>query len=110
MVRKVSFLNLPRKKRTLVEAHTPPMASSPANVLPLRGLAPWDDKMTDYDHRNFKLYMALIEAMAEDASLDEMASNILGLDPKAHPEWARRVTLSHLERADWVGDFLFRDD
>jgi hypothetical protein len=108
-MRKVSYLQPHgRRKRTLVEAHTPPAALS--NILPLRGLAPWEDKLTDYDHRNFKLYMALIEAMAESASLDDMARDYLGFDPQVNPEWSRRVTLSHLERADWVSDFLFRDD
>ena len=89
-----------RQKRPLLSWHTPPKA--PANVFPLRGLAPAAGEFTDYDRRSMKLYTAILVLAEDGAGLDEIAEGVLGFEVASNPDWARRVTRSHLARAQWI--------
>jgi hypothetical protein len=95
------------KKQTLVEWHTPPERRATADVLPLRGLAPRSDSLTDYDCANMKLYTWLLIAEEDGYSVEELASDVLRFDLAVNRAWAFRVTLSHLQRARWVHDRIF---
>ncbi|ANN60816.1 DUF2285 domain-containing protein [Mesorhizobium loti] len=63
---------------------------------------PWSDRLTAYDNEHFTLYMRLLDASADDASEDEMAQIVLGIDPVREPERARMAVRSHLGRANWM--------
>ncbi|RWQ17665.1 DUF2285 domain-containing protein [Mesorhizobium sp.] len=63
---------------------------------------PWSDGLTPYDKENFTTYMRLLDACADDASEEEMAHLILGIDPAREPERARKALRSHLDRANWM--------
>ncbi len=94
-----------KKKTNLVAWHTPPMR--PATVLPLRGLCPAEDRITDYDRRNMALYTWLLVASEDGAGVEELAADVFHFDLSHDRTWALRVTLSHLERAQWVHDQMF---
>lgn len=63
---------------------------------------PWSDSLTDYDKAHFTLYLRLLDASADDASDEEMARVILGIDPADEPERAQKTLRSHLDRANWL--------
>lgn len=63
---------------------------------------PWSDSLTTYDNDHFTTYMKLLDASADDASEEEMAQIILGIDPVREPDRARRTVRSHLNRANWM--------
>ncbi len=92
-------------KRTLVEHHTPPARS--ATVLPMRGLCPDPDEVTDYDRSNMTLYTWLLIGHEDGMNLEELAAEVFHFDLSTNRAWALRVTLSHLRRAQWVHDRLY---
>ncbi|PDQ22601.1 hypothetical protein CN311_03015 [Mesorhizobium sanjuanii] len=63
---------------------------------------PWSDSLTAYDNEHFTIYMRLLDASADDASEDEMAQLVLGIDPMREPKRARMAVRSHLDRANWM--------
>ncbi|MBA1145096.1 DNA -binding domain-containing protein [Mesorhizobium neociceri] len=63
---------------------------------------PWSESLTAYDNEHFTIYMRLLDASADDASEDEMAQLVLGIDPMREPERARMAVRSHLDRANWM--------
>ncbi|MDZ5696740.1 DNA -binding domain-containing protein [Chelativorans sp. M5D2P16] len=63
---------------------------------------PWSDSLTVYDNEHFTIYMRLLDASADEASEEEMAELILGIDPVKEPERARKAVRSHLDRANWI--------
>ncbi|TIO72272.1 DUF2285 domain-containing protein [Mesorhizobium sp.] len=63
---------------------------------------PWSEGLTPYDKEHFTTYMRLLDASADDASQQEMALLILGIDPTREPERARKALRSHLDRANWM--------
>ncbi|PBB89227.1 hypothetical protein CK215_28640 [Mesorhizobium sp. WSM3864] len=63
---------------------------------------PWSDSLTAYDKVHFTIYMRFLDAAAEEASYEEMAHLILGIDPQREPERARNAARSHLDRANWM--------
>ncbi|WP_192179658.1 DNA -binding domain-containing protein [Mesorhizobium amorphae] len=63
---------------------------------------PWSDSLTAYDNEHFTIYMRLLDASADDASEDEMAQLVLGIDPVREPDRARKAVRSHLDRANWM--------
>lgn len=91
------------KKRSLVEQHMPP-ALHTSVVLPMRGLCPVENKITDFDRRNMPLYTLLLIAEEDGAGIEELASEILHFDLQTNRAWAIRVTLSWLQRARWIHD------
>ncbi|RUW45465.1 DUF2285 domain-containing protein [Mesorhizobium sp. M1A.F.Ca.ET.072.01.1.1] len=63
---------------------------------------PWSDSLTAYDKQHHTLYLRFLDAAADDASYEEMAQEILGIDPVQEPERARKAARSHLDRANWM--------
>ena len=63
---------------------------------------PWSDCLTPYDSEHFTIYMRLLDASADNASEEEMAQVILGIDPAGEPERAKMTLRSHLDRANWM--------
>jgi hypothetical protein len=70
---------------------------------------PWSDHVTDYDREHFVIYVRLLDAERDGASNDDMARTILGIDPAAEPERAKRALTSHLNRAHWMTKQGFKD-
>ncbi|MER8403540.1 hypothetical protein NKH16_02110 [Mesorhizobium sp. M1307] len=63
---------------------------------------PWSDSITVYDKDNFTIYMRILDACADNASEEEMAKLILGIDPLLEPVRARKAVRSHIDRANWM--------
>ncbi|TIW03188.1 MAG: hypothetical protein E5V77_04100, partial [Mesorhizobium sp.] len=74
----------------------------PRSNTPFADEVPWSDRITAYDKDHFTTYMRLLDASADNATEEEMAKVILGIDPAREPERARNVLRSHLDRANWV--------
>jgi hypothetical protein len=55
------------------------------------------------------LYLRLLDAAADGAAWEEAASILLGIDPVAEPERARRVHDTHLARANWMSQHGYRE-
>lgn len=70
--------------------------------------APNGDQLTDYDRRNVKLYVRLLDAEADGAEWQEAVSVLFGIDPEAEPERARRVHDTHLARAHWMTEHGYK--
>ena len=69
---------------------------------------PQEDQVTDYDRQHMKAYLRLLDAAATDATPEQMAREIFGMDTVAEPERARRVAESHLARARWFSEHGYR--
>lgn len=63
---------------------------------------PWSEEITGYDEKHFIIYLRLLDASAEGASFEEMASLVLGIDPIDEPQRAQKAVSSHLRRAHWM--------
>ncbi|PAP99499.1 DUF2285 domain-containing protein [Mesorhizobium mediterraneum] len=63
---------------------------------------PWSDSITVYDKENFTIYMRILDACADNASEEEIARLILGIDPTLEPIRARNAVRSHIDRANWM--------
>lgn len=63
---------------------------------------PWAESLTAYDDEHFTTYLKLIDACADNASEEEMAQAILGIDPVQELARAQRAVRSHLARAHWL--------
>lgn len=63
---------------------------------------PWADHLTSYDNEHFAIYLQLLDACADYASEEDMARNILGIDPVQEPVRARKAVRSHLDRTRWL--------
>ncbi|RWO94574.1 MAG: DUF2285 domain-containing protein [Mesorhizobium sp.] len=63
---------------------------------------PWSDSITVYDKENFTIYMRILDACADNASEEEIAELILGIDPTLEPIRARKAVRSHIDRANWM--------
>ncbi|WP_217578773.1 hypothetical protein [Mesorhizobium sp. GbtcB19] len=70
---------------------------------------PWAENLTAYDNDHFSVYLKLIDACANNASEDEMALTILGIDPALQPARARKAVRSHLERTYWLISNGYKD-
>lgn len=69
---------------------------------------PASDAVTDYDRKNTKLYLRLLDSATDGADWREAATILFGLDPDRDAEHARRVHDSHLERARWMTEHGYR--
>ena len=65
---------------------------------------PWSDRLIEYDERHHEIYVRLLEATNEGLPKDDIARRILGIDPDAEPERARKAVESHVARAQWMGE------
>lgn len=63
---------------------------------------PWSDRLTAYDNEHFSIYLRLIDACADNASEEEIARAIFGIDPTKEPARARKTVRSHLDRTRWL--------
>ena len=68
----------------------------------IQEVIPWAESLTDYDNAHFSLYLRLLDASADNASDDDMARLVLGIDPTQEPERAKNTLRSHLDRANWL--------
>ncbi|CTQ58475.1 hypothetical protein LA5095_02291 [Roseibium album] len=73
-----------------------------ATNMKIQETVPWSDRVTGYDKEHFTLYMKLLVASSDGANELEMARAILGVDPAASPEFAKKIVGSHLARANWL--------
>ncbi|WP_374252445.1 DNA -binding domain-containing protein [Xanthobacter sp.] len=71
--------------------------------------APTGSELTDYDRAHIKLYARLLDATADGADWEEIASVLFGIDAARQPERARHVHDSHLARARWVASSGYKD-
>ncbi len=69
---------------------------------------PWSADITAYDEAHLTLYLRLLDASADGASVEEMAQTILEIDPAGEPERAKKCVASHLRRARWMSDKGYR--
>lgn len=74
-----------------------------------RDEAATDAELTDYDREHLVLYLRLLDAAKEGADWREVVSVIFEVDPATHPEHARLMHQSHLERARWLSLAGYRD-
>ncbi|TIQ76733.1 MAG: DUF2285 domain-containing protein [Mesorhizobium sp.] len=74
----------------------------PKSNTPFADEVPWSDRITAYDKDHFTTYMRLLDASADNATEEEMAHVILGIDPAREPERAKKALRSHLARANWM--------
>jgi hypothetical protein len=91
----------------MINPYSPSLKADDATVLPLRGLCPSTGTLTEFDVRNMTLYTFLLIAEEDGAGLDELAELVLKFDLANNRDWAIRVTLSYLQRARWVHDYLY---
>jgi hypothetical protein len=70
--------------------------------------APSSDSLTSYDFAHLVLYLRLLDACADGATDDEIALEILGIDPVKEPARAQRAVESHLQRAHWMRETGYR--
>jgi hypothetical protein len=68
---------------------------------------PWSDQLTDYDYAHLTTYLRILDALDDDASVEEMARIILDLDPSRDPMTAQRAVLSHARRAIWLTEHWY---
>lgn len=78
-----------------------------ASVLPMLGLCPHEDRLTEQDIRNMPLYTWLLVAEEDGASVEELAADVLHFDLATDRRWAVQVTRSYLDRARWVHERIF---
>jgi hypothetical protein len=81
---------------------------------PVKDEPPVSNTLTDYDRLHLITYLRLLDAAADNADPDEVASIVLRIDPKAEPQRARHAYETHLARARWMTEsgyrHLLRDD
>ncbi|AMY03404.1 hypothetical protein A4R29_05170 [Mesorhizobium ciceri biovar biserrulae] len=68
----------------------------------LRDEVPWSDSITSYDRQNSTIYLRILDACADNASVEEVAELILDIDPVLEPVRALNAARSHIDRANWM--------
>jgi hypothetical protein len=64
--------------------------------------------LTSYDMAHLVLYLEILDARADGAAEEEIAREIVGIDPLREPERAERAVKSHLRRAYWMRETGYR--
>lgn len=82
--------------------------TKPAKEAAISDEIPSADAITAYDEAHFGVYLRLLDADADGATLDEMAQIILGIDPAKEPDRAQRIVKDHLRRARWMTEHGYR--
>lgn len=80
----------------------------PKNPTSIADEAPSSRNVTTYDEVHLVLYLQLLDACADGAAEEEIAREILGIDPVKEPARARLALESHLRRARWMRDTGYR--
>ena len=83
------------------------MTDTPRPNPPIAIDVPWAETLTDYDRAHFITYLRILDALADNASSDEIARIVLELDPERDPETARKAVDSHARRARWLTDHAY---
>ncbi|MER9793905.1 hypothetical protein [Mesorhizobium sp. M0213] len=63
---------------------------------------PWSNSITSYDRQHRNISPRIPDACAYNASVEEMADRILGIDPILELVRARKIVRSHINRANWM--------
>ena len=71
-------------------------------------LAPTVEFLTSYDQEHLVTYLRLLDAYADGADWQDVASLVLHIDPRSEPERARSALQSHLSRARWMDQSGYR--
>jgi hypothetical protein len=71
-------------------------------------LAPTVEFLTSYDQEHLVTYLRLLDAYADGADWQDVASLVLHIDPLREPERARSALQSHLSRAQWMNRSGYR--
>jgi hypothetical protein len=71
--------------------------------------APNGAALTDYDRAHLPIYLRLLDAAEDGAGWEEASRIVLGIDPDAQPDRARRAHETHLARARWLTEHGYRD-
>jgi hypothetical protein len=83
--------------------------SVPSKSLPaIADEAPSSCCLTSYDIAHLVLYLQVLDACADGVPEEEIAQEILGIDPLEEPLRARRAVESHLRRARWMREVGYR--
>lgn len=83
------------------------MTEQPLSTMPVAVDVPWSERLTAYDRAHLTTYIRILDALADDASAEEMARIILDLDPDRDLETARRAVESHARRARWLTEHWY---
>lgn len=78
--------------------------SKPQRIPTIADKVPSPDHITDYDKAHFATYLSLLYAVGEGENGQEMALNILRIDPEKEPHRAQQALESHLRRARWLAE------
>lgn len=70
--------------------------------------APSAATLTGYDQAHAITYLRLLDAENDGADWREVARVVLGCDPDADPDCAKRTYDSHLTRARWMSTSGYR--
>lgn len=71
--------------------------------------APDGAELTAYDRKHIATYARLLDAETAGAAWQEVARIVLGIDPDAFPDRARRAFDTHMVRAKWIAGNGYRD-
>ena len=71
-------------------------------------VAPTDQVLTGYNEQHLVTYLRLLDAEADGADWQEVATIVLHIDPVREPARARRAWESHLARAKWMTESGYR--
>jgi len=99
---------VPLPPRCGARVAAPSPTSVTASVVPLWGICPWSDELSDYDRRNIDLYARLLHDESEGAGEDDLLHGIFCLDPHRDRGRALAILRSHMARAHWIADALFQ--
>ena len=80
----------------------------PKNPASIADEAPSSGSLTAYDEVHLVLYLQLLDACADGRAEEEIAREILGINPVEEPVRARVALESHLRRARWMRDTGYR--
>lgn len=80
----------------------------PSTNPPIADEVPWAQTITEYDEAHYVVYLRLLDAEADGASIDEMAQIVLGINPTQEPLRAKKAVASHLRRAKWMSEKGYR--
>ena len=73
-----------------------------------RDEAPSGDALTDYDRAHVKLYVRLLDAVADGADWREAVEVLFGVNPASEPARARKIYDTHLARARWMTEHGYK--
>jgi hypothetical protein len=78
-----------------------------ANIAKLWGVCSWSEELSDYDRQNIYVYARLLHDESEGAGENDLARDVLGLDPYRNRGRVIQILRAHLKRAHWIADTLF---